>query len=170
MDTRAARPFSFSFNTSDYRILLMDQDQGRLYLGSREYLVALDMHNVNKEPLIVRKNSLLFLKSSLLFGMWHLVCNMQWSLIIQYFRVSAFLNPPPPPPKKTDPLASICQEKGGMSDDRKRKTGGIIVYIRLFQIIWYFFFQDGTMTTMMFKFHLSCFSLFRVNVPTLCGW
>lgn len=53
MDTRAARPFSFSFNTSDYRILLMDQDQGRLYLGSREYLVALDMHNVNKEPLIV---------------------------------------------------------------------------------------------------------------------
>lgn len=31
----------------------MDQDQGRLYLGSREYLVALDMHNVNKEPLIV---------------------------------------------------------------------------------------------------------------------
>ncbi|KAM8829502.1 sema domain, immunoglobulin domain (Ig), short basic domain, secreted, (semaphorin) 3Ga isoform 3-T3 [Synchiropus picturatus] len=52
MDTRAARPFSFSFNTSDYRILHMDQDQGRLYLGSREYLVALDMHNVNKEPLI----------------------------------------------------------------------------------------------------------------------
>lgn len=35
----------------------MDQDQGRLYLGSREYLVALDMHNVNKEPLIVRKKS-----------------------------------------------------------------------------------------------------------------
>uniref|UniRef100_A0A3B4AJ67 Sema domain-containing protein n=1 Tax=Periophthalmus magnuspinnatus TaxID=409849 RepID=A0A3B4AJ67_9GOBI len=53
MDTRAARPFSFSFNTSDYRILHMDQDQGRLYLGSREYLVALDMHNVNKEPLII---------------------------------------------------------------------------------------------------------------------
>uniref|UniRef100_A0A7N6BJE5 Sema domain, immunoglobulin domain (Ig), short basic domain, secreted, (semaphorin) 3Ga n=1 Tax=Anabas testudineus TaxID=64144 RepID=A0A7N6BJE5_ANATE len=53
MDTRAARPFSFSFNTSDYRVLLMDQDQGRLYLGSREYLVALDMHNVNKEPLII---------------------------------------------------------------------------------------------------------------------
>uniref|UniRef100_A0AAY4D4U8 Sema domain, immunoglobulin domain (Ig), short basic domain, secreted, (semaphorin) 3Ga n=1 Tax=Denticeps clupeoides TaxID=299321 RepID=A0AAY4D4U8_9TELE len=53
LDTRAARPFSFSFNTSDYRILLMDQDQGRLYLGSREYLVSLDMQNVNKEPLII---------------------------------------------------------------------------------------------------------------------
>lgn len=54
MDTKTIRPFSFSFNTSDYRILLMDQDQGRLYLGSREYLVALDMQNINKEPLIVR--------------------------------------------------------------------------------------------------------------------
>ncbi|XP_035243999.1 semaphorin-3F-like [Anguilla anguilla] len=53
MDTKTIRPFSFSFNTSDYRILLMDQDQGRLYLGSREYLVALDMHNINKEPLII---------------------------------------------------------------------------------------------------------------------
>uniref|UniRef100_A0A8C9S9D6 Sema domain, immunoglobulin domain (Ig), short basic domain, secreted, (semaphorin) 3Gb n=1 Tax=Scleropages formosus TaxID=113540 RepID=A0A8C9S9D6_SCLFO len=51
--TATIRPFSFSFNTSDYRILLMDQDQGRLYLGSREYVVALDMHNINKEPLII---------------------------------------------------------------------------------------------------------------------
>lgn len=68
MDTRAARPFSFSFNTSDYRILLMDQDQGRLYLGSREYLVALDMHNVNKEPLIVSRSSLFQLCCSLLLS------------------------------------------------------------------------------------------------------
>ncbi|XP_066565998.1 sema domain, immunoglobulin domain (Ig), short basic domain, secreted, (semaphorin) 3Gb [Amia ocellicauda] len=53
LETRTVRPFSFSFNTSDYRILLMDQDQGRLYLGSREYVVALDMQNINKEPLII---------------------------------------------------------------------------------------------------------------------
>ncbi|KAJ6655311.1 hypothetical protein lerEdw1_005503 [Lerista edwardsae] len=33
LETRTARPFSFTFNTSDYRILLMDQDQERLYLG-----------------------------------------------------------------------------------------------------------------------------------------
>ncbi|XP_069040744.1 semaphorin-3F-like isoform X2 [Lepisosteus oculatus] len=31
----------------------MDQDQGRLYLGSREFVVALDMQNINKEPLII---------------------------------------------------------------------------------------------------------------------
>uniref|UniRef100_A0A8C1TZJ3 Sema domain, immunoglobulin domain (Ig), short basic domain, secreted, (semaphorin) 3Ga n=1 Tax=Cyprinus carpio TaxID=7962 RepID=A0A8C1TZJ3_CYPCA len=53
MDTRTAKPFSFSFNTSDYRILHVDPDQGRLYLGSREYLVSLDMQNINKEPLII---------------------------------------------------------------------------------------------------------------------
>lgn len=89
MDTRAARPFSFSFNTSDYRILLMDQDQGRLYLGSREYLVALDMHNVNKEPLIVRINEIFFLfhllKSSLE------VFNMQCVFITQYFGLFSLL-------------------------------------------------------------------------------
>ncbi|XP_053227743.1 semaphorin-3F-like isoform X4 [Podarcis raffonei] len=53
LETRTARPFSFSFNTSDYRILLMDQDQERLYLGARDFLVALDLHNINKEPLII---------------------------------------------------------------------------------------------------------------------
>ncbi|MGH0134452.1 UNVERIFIED_CONTAM: hypothetical protein FKN15_013540 [Acipenser sinensis] len=53
METRTARPFSFAFNTSDYRILLVDHDQDRIYLGSREYVVALDMQNINKEPLII---------------------------------------------------------------------------------------------------------------------
>ncbi|XP_053148230.1 semaphorin-3F-like isoform X1 [Hemicordylus capensis] len=53
LETRTARPFSFTFNTSDYRILLMDQDQERLYLGARDFLVALDLHNINKEPLII---------------------------------------------------------------------------------------------------------------------
>ncbi|XP_074927405.1 semaphorin-3F-like [Chelonoidis abingdonii] len=53
LQTRTAQPFAFAFNTSDYRILLVDQDQDRLYLGTRDYLVALDLHNVNKEPLII---------------------------------------------------------------------------------------------------------------------
>ncbi|XP_039222035.1 semaphorin-3F-like isoform X2 [Crotalus tigris] len=53
LESRTARPFSFNFNTSDYRILLVDQDQERLYLGARDFLVALDLHNINKEPLII---------------------------------------------------------------------------------------------------------------------
>lgn len=78
----------------------MDQDQGRLYLGSREYLVALDMQNVNKEPLIVRRTS-----------------------------PPASLNLLPPREPKLcvenpDSLAGVRQEKRGMSDDGKRTTGG----------------------------------------------
>lgn len=98
-DTKTARPFSFSFNTSDYRILLMDQDQGRLFLGSREYLVALDMHNVNKEPLIVRRTP-----------------------------PGPPLARGPPSLKQClsenpDPLARVRQEERGVSDDRERTTG-----------------------------------------------
>uniref|UniRef100_A0A8C4YH46 Sema domain-containing protein n=1 Tax=Gopherus evgoodei TaxID=1825980 RepID=A0A8C4YH46_9SAUR len=52
--TRTARPFAFAFNTSDYRILLVDQDQDRLYLGARDYLVALDLHNVNKDSALTQ--------------------------------------------------------------------------------------------------------------------
>ncbi|XP_067408464.1 semaphorin-3F-like [Emydura macquarii macquarii] len=53
LQTRSVRPFSFAFNTSRYRILQVDQDQERLYLGARDYLVSLDLHNVNREPLII---------------------------------------------------------------------------------------------------------------------
>lgn len=104
-----------------------------------------------------------FLESSLLFGMWHYVSKMQWSLIIQYFRVSAVL-------KNTDPLASICKEKGRMSDDRKGKTGGIMHLHPALSKMGDFCSQDRTMTMIMFEFHLSYSSLSRVNVPTLCGW
>lgn len=100
MDTRAARPFSFSFNTSDYRVLLMDQDQGRLYLGSREYLVALDMHNVNKEPLIVSGPTPAGLYSN---PACYLVCGIRPvnTVILHNPVFSGVL-------KQTDPLASFC--------------------------------------------------------------
>ncbi|XP_056396460.1 semaphorin-3F-like isoform X3 [Hyla sarda] len=53
MESRTARFFSFGFNTSDYRILLLDQDQDRMYVGSRDYLVSMDLGNINREPLII---------------------------------------------------------------------------------------------------------------------
>lgn len=53
MESRTARFFSFGFNTSDYRILLLDQDQDRMYVGSRDYVVSMDLGNINREPLII---------------------------------------------------------------------------------------------------------------------
>ncbi|XP_012823712.1 sema domain, immunoglobulin domain (Ig), short basic domain, secreted, (semaphorin) 3F isoform X2 [Xenopus tropicalis] len=53
MESRSARSFTFGFNTSDYRILLLDQDQDRMYVGSRDYVLSLDLGNINREPLII---------------------------------------------------------------------------------------------------------------------
>ena len=133
LDTRAARPFSFAFNTSDYRILLMDQDQGRLYLGSREYLVALDMQNVNKEPLIV-KPSLLHAVSAcsvLLFSPGRMVRMEGRCEVCAWFNCSCASS-------NADPLAGVCEKKGRMSDDRKGKTGMIMFLLFVFFPLLFF--------------------------------
>uniref|UniRef100_A0A8C7M5U3 Semaphorin 3F n=1 Tax=Oncorhynchus kisutch TaxID=8019 RepID=A0A8C7M5U3_ONCKI len=38
--------------TSDYRILRMDEDHDRMYVGSKDHILSLDLHDINKEPLI----------------------------------------------------------------------------------------------------------------------
>lgn len=52
--TGTAHHFSFLLNSTDYRILLMDEDHDRMYVGSKDYILSLDLHDINKEPLIVR--------------------------------------------------------------------------------------------------------------------
>uniref|UniRef100_A0A4W5PVB7 Sema domain, immunoglobulin domain (Ig), short basic domain, secreted, (semaphorin) 3Fa n=1 Tax=Hucho hucho TaxID=62062 RepID=A0A4W5PVB7_9TELE len=37
----------------DYRILRMDEDHDRMYVGSKDYILSLDLHDINKEPLII---------------------------------------------------------------------------------------------------------------------
>lgn len=135
MDTRAARPFSFSFNTSDYRILLMDQDQGRLYLGSREYLVALDMHNVNKEPLIVSRNStsLLFLNPVCYLA---LCLYMQWTLTLFFW-------------KYRSTGQHLPRERGNVRWQERDDRWDHVFTSCSFKKIWDFCFRDGTMTVMM---------------------
>lgn len=32
----------------------MDEDHDRMYVGSKDYILSLDLHDINKEPLIVR--------------------------------------------------------------------------------------------------------------------
>uniref|UniRef100_A0AAR2KLR6 Semaphorin-3C n=1 Tax=Pygocentrus nattereri TaxID=42514 RepID=A0AAR2KLR6_PYGNA len=51
--TGTAHHFSFLLNTSDYRILRMDEDHDRMYVGSKDYILSLDLHDINHEPLII---------------------------------------------------------------------------------------------------------------------
>lgn len=52
--TGTARFFNFLLNSTDYRILLKDEDHDRMYVGSKDYILSLDLHDINREPLIVR--------------------------------------------------------------------------------------------------------------------
>lgn len=52
--TGTAHHFAFLLNTSDYRILRMDEDHDRMYIGSKDHILSLDLHDINKDPHIVR--------------------------------------------------------------------------------------------------------------------
>ncbi|KAK6474027.1 semaphorin-3F-like isoform X1 [Huso huso] len=51
--TGTSHHFSSLLNTTDYRILRMDEDHDRMYVGSKDYILSLDLHDINKEPLII---------------------------------------------------------------------------------------------------------------------
>uniref|UniRef100_A0A452FLB5 Semaphorin 3F n=1 Tax=Capra hircus TaxID=9925 RepID=A0A452FLB5_CAPHI len=51
--TGTAHLFNFLLNTSDYRILFKDEDHDRMYVGSKDYVLSLDLHDINREPLII---------------------------------------------------------------------------------------------------------------------
>ncbi|KAL0191476.1 hypothetical protein M9458_014174, partial [Cirrhinus mrigala] len=50
--TGTAHHFAFLLNSTDYRILRMDEDHDRMYVGSKDYILSLDLNDINKEPLI----------------------------------------------------------------------------------------------------------------------
>uniref|UniRef100_A0AAQ5ZIJ9 Sema domain, immunoglobulin domain (Ig), short basic domain, secreted, (semaphorin) 3Fb n=1 Tax=Amphiprion ocellaris TaxID=80972 RepID=A0AAQ5ZIJ9_AMPOC len=52
--TGTAHHFAYLLNTSDYRILRMDEDHDRMYVGSKDHILSLDLHDINKDPHIVR--------------------------------------------------------------------------------------------------------------------
>ncbi|XP_035380460.1 sema domain, immunoglobulin domain (Ig), short basic domain, secreted, (semaphorin) 3Fa isoform X1 [Electrophorus electricus] len=51
--TSTAHHFGFLLNSTDYRILRMDEDHDRMYVGSKDYILSLDLNDINKEPLII---------------------------------------------------------------------------------------------------------------------
>ncbi|KAK3574964.1 hypothetical protein QTP86_019707, partial [Hemibagrus guttatus] len=58
--TGTAHHFAFLLNSTDYRVLRMDEDHDRMYVGSKDYILSLDLNDINKEPLIVSRNMPLF--------------------------------------------------------------------------------------------------------------
>uniref|UniRef100_A0A2K5ERT0 Semaphorin-3C n=1 Tax=Aotus nancymaae TaxID=37293 RepID=A0A2K5ERT0_AOTNA len=52
-ETKTSEYFSLSHHPLDYRILLMDEDQDRLYVGSKDHIVSLNINNISQEPLSV---------------------------------------------------------------------------------------------------------------------
>lgn len=52
--TGTAHHFAYFLNTSDYRILRMDEDHDRMYVGSKDHILSLDLHDINRDPHIVR--------------------------------------------------------------------------------------------------------------------
>lgn len=57
--TGTAHHFAFLLNSTDYRVLRMDEDHDRMYVGSKDYILSLDLNDINKEPLIVSKSVIL---------------------------------------------------------------------------------------------------------------
>ncbi|XP_042263398.1 semaphorin-3F isoform X1 [Thunnus maccoyii] len=51
--TGTAHHFAYLLNTSNYRILRMDEDHDRMYVGSKDHILSLDLHDINKDPHII---------------------------------------------------------------------------------------------------------------------
>lgn len=52
-ETKTSEYFSLSHQQLDYRILLMDEDQDRIYVGSKDHILSLNINNISQEPLSV---------------------------------------------------------------------------------------------------------------------
>ncbi|XP_059568134.1 semaphorin-3C isoform X2 [Myotis daubentonii] len=52
-ETKTSEYFSLSHHPLDYRILLMDEDQDRIYVGSKDHILSLNINNISQEALSV---------------------------------------------------------------------------------------------------------------------
>ncbi|XP_073508410.1 semaphorin-3C [Phyllobates terribilis] len=51
--TKTSEFYSISQSPLDYRILLMDEDQDRIYVGSKDHILSLNINNISHNPLSV---------------------------------------------------------------------------------------------------------------------
>uniref|UniRef100_A0A7M4F8A1 Semaphorin-3C n=1 Tax=Crocodylus porosus TaxID=8502 RepID=A0A7M4F8A1_CROPO len=52
-ETRTSEYYRISHNPLDYRILLMDEDQDRIYVGSKDHILSLNINNISQDPLTI---------------------------------------------------------------------------------------------------------------------
>ncbi|CAH2275693.1 semaphorin-3C [Pelobates cultripes] len=52
-ETKTSEFYSISQSPLDYRILLMDEDQDRIYVGSKDHILSLNINNISHDPLSV---------------------------------------------------------------------------------------------------------------------
>lgn len=52
-ETKTSEYHRISHSPLDYRILLMDEDQDRIYVGSKDHILSLNINNISQDPLSV---------------------------------------------------------------------------------------------------------------------
>ncbi|KAG8439981.1 hypothetical protein GDO86_005956 [Hymenochirus boettgeri] len=52
-ETKTSEFYTVSQSALDYRILLMDEDQDRIYVGSKDHILSLNINNISHDPLTV---------------------------------------------------------------------------------------------------------------------
>lgn len=58
-ETKTAQFYALSHHPLDYRILVMDEDQDRIYVGSKDHILSLNINNISQDPLSVSPQSAL---------------------------------------------------------------------------------------------------------------
>ncbi|KAM6437628.1 semaphorin-3C isoform 1-T1 [Liasis olivaceus] len=52
-ETKTSQFYSLSHHPLDYRILVMDEDQDRIYVGSKDHILSLNINNISQEALSI---------------------------------------------------------------------------------------------------------------------
>ncbi|XP_033019429.1 semaphorin-3C [Lacerta agilis] len=52
-ETKTAQFYALSHHPLDYRILVMDEDQDRIYVGSKDHILSLNINNISQDPLSI---------------------------------------------------------------------------------------------------------------------
>lgn len=55
--TQSFEHYTLSEKAMDYRILFMDEDQDRMYVGCKDHVLSMDINNISQTTLKVREQS-----------------------------------------------------------------------------------------------------------------